>query len=135
MTYPSAPSFRAAGYSPITTNASYTGGVVRQHNRISFSRVFEAGHSVGAYQPETVSKIFDRAMLNKDVATGKIDTVGKEEYSSKGPESSFGIKNVLPKNPKGECYVWDPVYTCTQEEQMALANGTAVVRDYILVKE
>lgn len=36
--------FRAAGYANIHTNASYDGGVVRQHGNLSFSRVFEAGH-------------------------------------------------------------------------------------------
>jgi len=36
--------FRAAGYEYIHTNASYDGGVVRQHGNLSFSRVFEAGH-------------------------------------------------------------------------------------------
>ena len=36
--------FRAAGYEYIHTNASYNGGVVRQHGNLSFSRVFEAGH-------------------------------------------------------------------------------------------
>lgn len=36
--------FRSAGYADIKTNASYNGGVVRQHGNLSFSRVFEAGH-------------------------------------------------------------------------------------------
>jgi carboxypeptidase C (cathepsin A) len=37
--------FQAAGYSSIETNASYVGGLVRQHGNLSFSRVFQAGHS------------------------------------------------------------------------------------------
>ena len=36
--------FQAAGYAHIRTNDSYDGGVVRQHGKLSFSRVFEAGH-------------------------------------------------------------------------------------------
>jgi len=36
--------FRAAGYEYIHTNRSYSGGVVRQHGNLSFSRVFESGH-------------------------------------------------------------------------------------------
>ena len=36
--------FRKAGYANIETNASYVGGVVRQHGNLSFSRVFQAGH-------------------------------------------------------------------------------------------
>jgi hypothetical protein len=29
--------------------------------------------------------------------------------------------------------VWDAVNTCTSDERLALANGTAVVKDFILV--
>jgi hypothetical protein len=130
MSYPSASKFRSAGYESISTNSTH-GGVVRQHNKVSFSRVFEAGHAVGAFQPETVSKIFDRVMFNKDIATGRIDIAGNSSYSSTGPESSFGIKNVLPPSPQNECYVWD-INTCSPEERSALAAGTAVVKNFIL---
>jgi hypothetical protein len=132
MTYPSAPEFRSAGYASIVSNSTYNGGVVRQHDKVSFSRVFEAGHAVGAYQPETVSKIFDRVMFDKDVATGIVDTVSHTSYSSTGPDSSFGIKNGLPMGSNHECYVWDAVNTCTEEERVALTNGTAMVKDFIL---
>jgi hypothetical protein len=134
MSYPSAPIFRSAGYEEISTNSSYRGGVVRQHNKVSFSRVFEAGHAVGAFQPETVSKIFDRVMFDRDIATGGIDTLDGS-YSSTGPESSFGIKNKLPPSPKSQCYVWDAVNTCTADELKALADGTAIVKDFILVSK
>jgi len=139
MDYPSATNFRSAGYELISTkstnNQTLSGGVVRQHNKISFSRVFDAGHAAGAYQPETVSRIFDRVMFDKDVATGSTDTSGNasQEYSSTGPQSSFGIKNLLPEGPKNECYLWDAVVTCTEEEVVALRDGTAVVKDFILV--
>jgi hypothetical protein len=105
---------------------------VRQYNKVSFARVFDAGHSVGAFQPETVSNIFDRVMFNKDVATGTVDTTKNSSYSSTGPESSFGIKNMLPPNLESECYLWDVVNTCTDEERQALANGTAVVNNFVL---
>ncbi|KAF2870669.1 Alpha/Beta hydrolase protein [Massariosphaeria phaeospora] len=133
MTHPSAGHFRAAGYSPIsTTNTTSHHGVVRQHNKLSFSRVFDAGHAVGAYQPETVSQIFDRVMFDKDVATGSICTAGNSSYSSTGPQSSFGIKNQLPASPRNECYVWSEGITCTEMELLALADGSAVVRDFIV---
>jgi hypothetical protein len=132
MEHPSSSSFRAAGYEALTTNDSYQGGVVRQHNGISFSRIFEAGHAVGAYQPETVSKIFDRVMFNKDVATGEQDVAAGGDYSSSGSESSFDIKDELPDSPASECYVWDIPITCTEEEIAALADGTAVVDNYIV---
>lgn len=97
--YPGKKQFNAAGYEKIVTNGTYDGGVVRQHGKFSFARVFESGHSVSSYQPETVYRIFQRSMFGQDVATGK-DKVGSQ-YSSKGPASSFGIKSKLPKSPSG----------------------------------
>jgi hypothetical protein len=143
MTYPSAPDFRSAGYELISTNATTTnnqtksGGVVRQHNKVSFSRVFDAGHAADAYQPETVSRIFDRVMFDKDVATGSLDTSANysKGYNSTGPQSSFGIKNILPVGSKNECYLWSATVTCKEEELAALSNGTAEVKDFVLVSE
>lgn len=134
MQYPSASSFRAAGYASIATNSSYQGGVVRQHNGISFSRVFDAGHAVGAYQPETVSRIFDRVMFDRDVATGLTDTCGEgnASYSSTGPADSFHIKNVLPAQRENECYSLDPLNTCTAEQITSLQDGSAVVVDFVV---
>jgi Serine carboxypeptidase len=97
--YLSQKQFNTAGYEKIVTNQTYDGGVVRQHGKFSFARVFEAGHAVSAYQPETVYRIFQRSMFGQDVATGK-EKVGLQ-YSSKGPSSSFNIKNRLPKSPSG----------------------------------
>jgi hypothetical protein len=134
MSYPSAPNFRSAGYENISTNSSYRGGVVRQHKKISFSRVFEAGHAIGAFQPETVSKIFDRVMFDRDVATGDVNTL-HGSYSSTGPKSSFDIKNKLPSSPKSVCYLWDAVNTCTADELKALVDGTAVVKDFVLLSK
>jgi carboxypeptidase C (cathepsin A) len=37
--------FQNAGYADIETNEEYVGGLVRQHGNLSFSRVFQAGHS------------------------------------------------------------------------------------------
>lgn len=43
--YVQAEKFRRSGYANITSSATYTGGVVRQYGRLSFSRVFDAGHT------------------------------------------------------------------------------------------
>lgn len=43
--WPYAADFKQSGYAPITTNTSYTGGYVRQTGKLSFSRVFQAGHA------------------------------------------------------------------------------------------
>jgi hypothetical protein len=133
MTHPSAQEFRSAGYQHISNDNASLPGVVRQHNTLSFTRVFDAGHAVGAYQPETVSRIFERVMFDKDVATGSVEVGKNGSYSSVGLESSFGIKNVAPESLANECYLWDVVNTCTQEEMGILKSGNGTVRDYILV--
>lgn len=130
MNYPSAGSFRAAGYADLQTNGSYVGGLVRQHANVSFSRVFQAGHAVAAYQPETVYRIFERAIFGKDVATGKVDA--GDGYSTSGPVSSWGHRDELPDSPSSVCYLYGIQTTCTPEEIEALVNGTAVVEDYIV---
>lgn len=153
----SSESFRAAGYASISTNDSYIGGVVRQHGNLSFSRVFDAGHQgmlrslfslppphqvycigsciffllVPYYQPETAYRIFSRAMAGSDIATGQILT--EADYSTAGPSSSFCIKNTVPQPPKPLCYTWDVMETCTPPQAALLANGTAIVRDFIMV--
>lgn len=139
LQYPEAEQFRSAGYQSISVNASYQGGFVRQYNNVSFSRVFEAGHAVSAFQPETVWQIFNRVTFNKDVATGNSSTiVGSSNstakgYSSTGPASTFDVKNKLPESPKNECYTWAAQITCTDEELLALQNGTAIIKNYIVI--
>ncbi|KAJ6569504.1 Alpha/Beta hydrolase protein [Mycena capillaripes] len=128
----SAAGFRAAGYAYITTNETYTGGVVRQHGNLSFSRVFDAGHQVPYYQPETAYRIFQRATSGSDIATGHLVTTNTN-YCTAGPSSSFGIKNAVPPPPTPLCYVWDVLETCTAAQTALLANGSAVVREFIMV--
>lgn len=131
MDYPSATSFRSAGYADIVTNSSYNGGLVRQHGNVSFSRVFEAGHAVAAYQPETVYQIFQRSMFGKDVATGKV--TADNDYSSQGPLSSWDTKNDVPDiTDANQCYTYEALDTCTDEQLEALADGSAVIKDFIV---
>ncbi|KAJ3021280.1 hypothetical protein HKX48_008834 [Thoreauomyces humboldtii] len=125
-------SLSTAGYTNMVTNATYNGGLTRQYGNLSFTRVFEAGHEVPAYQPETAYQIFDRVMRNVDVATGTIDLSKTPSYSTTGPLDSFGTKNVLPAKSQPECYVLD-MSTCTLDQQTALLNGSSVVVDYIVV--
>jgi len=133
MSYPSAASFRSAGYTNLQTNASYVGGLVRQHGNVSFSRVFEAGHSVAASQPETVYRVFRRAIFGRDIATGDVAISANTNYSTTGPSSSFGVKNVTPPSPPSVCWLYQAAGSCTEEQQEALRNGTAVVKDYVIV--
>ena len=60
--------------------------------------MFDAGHAISAYQPETVYRVFMRSMFDTDVATGR-KQVG-DLYATKGPRDSLKCRNVLPKSPE-----------------------------------
>ncbi|KAJ5495421.1 Carboxypeptidase S1 [Penicillium diatomitis] len=128
-----ADAFRAAGYAPLHINKSYVGGQVRQYGNFSFSRVYQAGHEIPAYQPQTAYEIFHRALFNRDLATGKIDTAKNKSYSTEGPASTWHIKNDVPESPEPECYILALEATCTDEQIARVVNGTAVIKDYIVV--
>ncbi|KAK7192631.1 hypothetical protein DPSP01_006571 [Paraphaeosphaeria sporulosa] len=122
--------FSSAGYAPIATNASYSGGLVRQAGKLSFSRVFQAGHEVPYYQPETALAIFNRVMFGADVATG---TVEAEGYVSAGEVSAWSESEMPPAEEAAKCYMWDIMETCTKDETAVLASGKAVTEDFMLV--
>jgi hypothetical protein len=89
----SSAAFSAAGYTPLIVNSTYIGGQTRQHGNLSFTRVYEAGHEVPAYQPETAYKIFTRALFNQDIATGNVSTASEPDYATSGPDNVFNITN------------------------------------------
>ncbi|KAH8896079.1 alpha/beta-hydrolase [Thozetella sp. PMI_491] len=90
--------FSRTGFDFIQTNNTYQGGAVRQTDNLSFSRVFQSGHGVNTYQPETVERIFYRTFQGQDVATGKENV--SRGYLTKGPSSSFYMVNTtLPETP------------------------------------
>ncbi|KAL8988181.1 MAG: hypothetical protein Q9169_008598 [Polycauliona sp. 2 TL-2023] len=127
-------SFNSAGYAPIVTNSTYNGGVVRQYGNLSFARVFQAGHEIPSYQPETAYRIFNRAIFGQDLSTGEVDTNSNSSYSSEGPSDSFAITQEPPINEyPPECYVLAISATCTEEEIELLENGGGLVRNYILI--
>ncbi|KAL3480550.1 Alpha/Beta hydrolase protein [Aspergillus californicus] len=129
-----ASAFQTSGYEDLITNDTYNGGVVRQHGNLSFTRVFEAGHAGPAYQPETFFRIFSRIMGSKDIASGTVSLAGHNaaKYQTRGPRSSFHIKNILPDPSTPLCYTIDMMTSCTEEQKAALVNGTAVVDNFIV---
>ncbi|KZL86039.1 carboxypeptidase s1 [Colletotrichum incanum] len=125
--------FAAAGYEPLQTNCTYEGGQVRQYGNLSYIRVYQAGHAVPSYQPESAYRIFNRALFNKDIATGRIDTATNLTYSTLGPADTFGIKSEIPPQYEDFCYILD-TSTCSSEQIAALRAGTAVVENYIMIE-
>ncbi|KAK2847636.1 hypothetical protein FQN49_005697 [Arthroderma sp. PD_2] len=71
-------------------------------------------------------------MFNKDIATGKIDTVQEPNYSTEGTPTTFQIKNDIPPEPEPLCYLLTMPDTCTKEQIEAVKNGTAEIENYIV---
>lgn len=122
-------------------------GLTRQHGNLSFTRVFQAGHMVPSYQPEASLRIFERALLNRDIATGAVDLTatggwwaGEEEdaaggqavFRTEGPGDTWWRRSEVMPVPERRCYILQ-LMTCTDEEIEALRDGTAVVRDFVVV--
>lgn len=137
--------FARAGYEALTVSGSpeeppfVPYGLTRQHGNLSFTRVYQAGHMVPSYQPEASLRIFERALFNKDIATGAVDLTATggwnseaEIYRTEGPGDTWWKKNEIMPVPKAECYILQSM-TCTEEEMEALRNGTAIIKDYLLV--
>ena len=133
VNYSQASSFAAAGYTNITTNSSYVGGQVRQYGNYSFSRVFQSGHEVPAYQPETAYQIFSRAIFGMDIATGTVPTANNSNYSTNGLRTTFQISNQDLGSPTPQCYVLAMSSTCTSAQMEQIYEGSGLVHDYILI--
>ncbi|KAH8900546.1 lysosomal protective protein precursor [Thozetella sp. PMI_491] len=129
--YSKADSFSHAGYAPLLTSRGVS-GMTRQHGNFSFTRVFQAGHEVPAYQPVAAYEIFRRAMFNKDIATGLLPVT--DDLSTVGPHDTLFIKNAVPKKPKPRCYILKPS-SCLPGVWAAVVNGTALVRDWYVIED
>jgi carboxypeptidase C (cathepsin A) len=121
--------FPAAGYAPIITNASYVGGVVRQYGNLSFSRVYDAGHAVPAYQPETAFEIFARIMSGTSVSTGEI--INPSQYNTTGPLNAT-FTQTLPDSPANTCYLRNVGSTCNENQKNMILNQKGTVINGVL---
>ncbi|RPA93452.1 carboxypeptidase S1 [Choiromyces venosus 120613-1] len=131
LEYPFKKKFASAGYQKLLVD-DIVGGEVREHGNFSFVRVYQAGHNIPAYQPLVSFKIFQRILQRKDLATGTTDI--HDDYTTTGPLKST-TKNYLPKEPlaEPECYIPTRL-GCTNEQNKALIEGSAVVEDYLVVQ-
>ncbi len=116
--------FPAAGYAPIIVNTSYIGGVVRQYGNLSFSRIYDAGHSVPAYQPETAFQVFARIITGTSLSTGAVVNVAT--YNTSGTSNAI-YSNVLPSSPAATCWLRDIPDTCSDDEKNMMQNGKGVI--------
>lgn len=117
--------FPAAGYAPIIVNDSYVGGLVRQYGNLSFSRIYQAGHSVPWYQPETAFQVFARIMMGTSVSTG--ETINLSTFNTTG-SSAASHTDKLPAMPSSTCYIRAFADTCDYDAQALVSghNGTVI---------
>ncbi|KAG9239059.1 Alpha/Beta hydrolase protein [Amylocarpus encephaloides] len=117
--------FPTAGYAPIITNITYVGGVVRQYGNLSFSRIYDAGHAVPSYQPETAFEVFARIMTGTSISTGEKINLGA--YNTTGPLNATGTAE-LPASPSATCYLRAISATCNEEQKkMILGEKGAII--------
>ncbi|KAI1803303.1 alpha/beta-hydrolase [Daldinia bambusicola] len=121
--------FKSAGYAPIIVNDSYIGGVVRQFGNLSFSRVYQAGHFVPAYQPATAFEIFARIIRGDSVSTG--ENIDLSTYNTTGSaEANSALE--LPAIPSPTCWIRDVPGSCNEEQQSAISKGEVFVANGVV---
>lgn len=129
--YSSAAAFAAAGYVPLTTSDG-TKGMTRQYGNYSFTRVFQAGHEVPAYQGQAAHEIFRRATFGLDVPTGLVVT--DDEFATTGPGDVWDVKGVPPTPMTPRCYILTPK-TCVPRIWERVLAGAVTVKDWFVVEE
>lgn len=121
--------FPNSGYAPIIVNTSYIGGVVRQYGNLSFSRIYDAGHSVPAYQPETAFQVFARIIFGTSISTGAI--INRAVYNTTGPLNATQT-NSLPPSPSATCWLRNVPETCNGDQKNMIVNNEGVIINGIL---
>ena len=119
-----AANFPSAGYAPIIVNDSYIGGVVRQFGNLSFSRIYQAGHLVPAYQPETTFQVFARIILGTSVGTG--EPIDLNKFNTTGPDHASASFS-LPSSPSPTCYIRAIESTCPQDARASILDDEGVI--------
>lgn len=131
ITYSQSEAFKSAGYADvILDDSTAAAGQVRQHGLFSFTRVYQSGHMVPAYQPEVAYTLLHRTMQHKDVATGEIDVT--PDYSTSGPPNS-DTTLVAPPIPSMTCYLRGMASTCAQNQIEAIKDGSASIKNGVIV--
>ncbi|KAF5021686.1 hypothetical protein F66182_6274 [Fusarium sp. NRRL 66182] len=121
--------FPDAGYAPIVVNDSYVGGDVRQFGNLSFSRVYQAGHAVAAYQPETAFQVFARIIKGTSVSMG--EDIDPATYNTTG-EVNATHTDELPEQLKPTCYIRNLNSSCNDDALDLVSRGEGTVINGVL---
>lgn len=121
--------FYGAGYADIVVNDTYVGGAVRQYGNLSFSRIYDAGHLIPAYQPETMFTVFTRIISGSDISLGH--PADLSTYKSNGTANATYTSKAPPQQ-KPICWVRDVQTKCTDEQKAKLLAGDGVIINGVL---
>ena len=124
--------FYSAGYADIVVNDSYVGGAVRQFGNLSFSRIYDAGHLIPAYQPETAFTVFTRIIMGTEISTG--EPVDLATFASAG-DANATFTNTAPDQADPTCWVRNIQGTCSGDQTDMLRNGHGVIINGILYED
>ncbi|TKA34090.1 hypothetical protein B0A50_00070 [Salinomyces thailandicus] len=125
--------FPAAGYAEIVVNNSYVGGSVRQFGNLSFSRIYDAGHFVPYFQPETAFTVFTRIIQGNDISTG--DGIDLSVFGTTGPVNATHTNSAPSDTPTPTCWLRSLRGTCSQDDLQAMIDGEGVVANGIFYQD
>lgn len=126
---PATSPFYSAGYAEIVVNSSYVGGVVRQYGNLSFSRIYDSGHLIPAYQPETAFTVFTRIITGTDISTG--EPIDLKSFKTTG-DANATYQNTAPSQSQPKCWVRNIAGSCSAEDVTMLENEQGVVINGVL---
>lgn len=121
--------FYSAGYADIVVNGTYVGGASRQYGNLSFSRIYDAGHLIAAYQPETAFTVFTRIIMGTDISLGGPIDLGS--FASSG-DANATHANTAPDQAKPTCYVRSAQSSCNGDQIDKLKSGQGVIINGVL---
>ncbi len=121
--------FGSAGYAEIVVNNSYVGGAVRQFGNLSFSRIYDAGHLIPAYQPETAFTVFTRIIMGSDISLGK--PADLSTYTSNGTANATETAKA-PDQLDPTCWVRNIGSSCSEDDRIMLQQGRGVIINGVL---
>lgn len=121
--------FYSAGYADIVVNTTYVGGVVRQYGNLSFSRIYDAGHLIPAYQPETAFTVFTRIIMGNDISLGAAADLST--YMSNGSANATELSKA-PNQLDPICWIRNIESTCTSDQKVMLQQGQGVIINGVL---
>ncbi|OMP81760.1 Carboxypeptidase S1-like protein A [Diplodia seriata] len=87
--------FRDAGYTDLVVDGEAY-GETRQYGKLSFTRVWDAGHEVPYFQPAAAFQIFNRTTFSFDIATGELRVLPNSSYATNGTAETTHTTSAPP---------------------------------------